>query len=359
MGTPYYTKTLVLLMVIVSACSLMAQDIHFTQFGNSHLNLNPALTGSFNGKARVNMNYRSQWTEVPVSYETITGAVDLHFSNDCIESPWSVGLLFNRDIAGDSKLSFTHLELAGSYRQQLSATNFIMFGAMLGYMQRSFDPANLRWDVQFDGKQYDQFINGETFVDESRSMVDFSAGFNWHVQGATRTVSATQSSGANGPGATTTARPKYAFDFGAALFHINQPNTSFFGDDDVNLRSRISLYGLGALSLSSRLDLTLNAMAQFQGVYREALLNAGIRAYLNSTPQDLLALEFGLTYRFGDAFAPGLQILYKGWRAGFTYDINTSPFNKATNRNGGPEFSIRYIIQGKGCPPCYSCPTYL
>ncbi|HRF37497.1 MAG TPA: hypothetical protein PK198_01815, partial [Saprospiraceae bacterium] len=44
------------------------------------------------------------------------------------------------------------------------------------------------------------------------------------------------------------------------------------------------------------------------------------------------------------ALIPGIELTYDRWMAGFTYDINISPFNVATNRRGGPEFSLRYII---------------
>ena len=41
-----------------------AQDIHFTQWMFSPLNLNPAETGRFDGDYRVVGNYRSQWGAV-------------------------------------------------------------------------------------------------------------------------------------------------------------------------------------------------------------------------------------------------------------------------------------------------------
>jgi hypothetical protein len=42
---------------------------------------------------------------------------------------------------------------------------------------------------------------------------------------------------------------------------------------------------------------------------------------------------------------------------GFSWDVNVSGFSAATNRNGGPEFTVRYIIHKvyplkafKACP---------
>ena len=95
MGTPLYSRfgLIVCLLLAFSAFELGAQDIHFTQFGNSHLNLNPALTGSFNGLGRINANYRSQWNEVPVEYQTFTLAYDMKFSQRLYRKPFRLRLI--------------------------------------------------------------------------------------------------------------------------------------------------------------------------------------------------------------------------------------------------------------------------
>ena len=259
-------------------------------------------------------------------------------------------------------MSLTQLELSGSYRQQLSGNNFLMIGAMIGGMQRAFETDQLRWDIQFDGKVPDFSIDpGENFDDLSRFMFDFSAGLNWHLQGSnTKTRIQTTDYGQSSI-TETFSRPSFSLDLGGAIYHLNRPVASFFDNDDVKLRSRISLYGVSAFRLSERFDLVVEAMAQFQGVYREVLLYGAGRIYLDPDPKNLLALQLGLSGRFGDSFAPAINFLYKDFRFGFSYDINTSDFNIATNRNGGPEFSFRYIFQGKekDCGGCLTCPKYL
>ena len=44
--------------------SAKAQDIHFSQFYLSPLNLNPAMTGVMNCNIRLVANYRNQWASV-------------------------------------------------------------------------------------------------------------------------------------------------------------------------------------------------------------------------------------------------------------------------------------------------------
>ena len=71
-----WMTVMVSLLMIFSFFYGNSQDLHYSQFYNAHVNINPALTGIFNGDVRVAGNYRSQWKAVPVPYMTFTGAGD-------------------------------------------------------------------------------------------------------------------------------------------------------------------------------------------------------------------------------------------------------------------------------------------
>ncbi|MBK7093551.1 MAG: type IX secretion system membrane protein PorP/SprF [Saprospiraceae bacterium] len=64
--------------MFISGFSLTAQDIHFSQFYMSPLNLNPALTGVSNCTGRVIANFRNQWSPVLKSgaYNTFSMSYD-------------------------------------------------------------------------------------------------------------------------------------------------------------------------------------------------------------------------------------------------------------------------------------------
>ena len=68
-------KFLPLFFLLAIATTGLAQDQHFTQFFASPLTLNPALTGTFDGKYRVAFIYRDQ-----EPYKTFAGAIDLRFN---------------------------------------------------------------------------------------------------------------------------------------------------------------------------------------------------------------------------------------------------------------------------------------
>ena len=48
----------------------ISQDIHFSQYNLSPLNLNPSLTGAFQGDLRFIGNHRNQWSSVSNPYAT-------------------------------------------------------------------------------------------------------------------------------------------------------------------------------------------------------------------------------------------------------------------------------------------------
>src|SRR3990172_9407074 len=67
--------------VVVSATGLNAQDIHFSQFNQSPLTLNPALAGT-TVWIRAGLQYRTQWKAVhsensPNTYSTIGAGFDI------------------------------------------------------------------------------------------------------------------------------------------------------------------------------------------------------------------------------------------------------------------------------------------
>ena len=58
-------KSILITCLLVSgAVAVGAQDIHFSQFYMSPLNLNPAMTGVMNCNIRLAANYRNQWASV-------------------------------------------------------------------------------------------------------------------------------------------------------------------------------------------------------------------------------------------------------------------------------------------------------
>lgn len=335
-----------------------AQDIHFSQFGNSPLNLNPALTGMFGGDSRFVGNYRSQWNQVPVSYLTFSGAFDMKFDQFCSNhDQWAGGLIFNYDVAGDSKLHLAQLGLSVSYTHRVNKKNFLSLGVQLSGYQRGFDTEDLRFDNQWNTRFFDQSLSSrENFATTNVRYADFSAGLNWRFQ---KPKSQSEWNPQN----------RTKLDVGASIFHINRPNQTFFENEQVcDCYLRYNVQALGTFRLADPFDLVALGLYQRQGPHTETVLGIGGKIHLDQRISRQLNLLLGVNFRLGDvfkssyeldAFIPNIEIQYNAWKVGLSYDINVSDFNIATDRFGGPEFSVAYIFvkprldSFRNCNPIY------
>jgi type IX secretion system PorP/SprF family membrane protein len=326
------------LAVILTISNVKAQDLHYSQFYNAHVNINPGLTSIFNGDVRLAANYKNQWPSIPVPYNTVTGAYDMKiYRKKSFTDFFGAGLVFNYDQAGDAKLSLATLGLNGSYTKPVSKSSFLTFGAQLAFSRRAFSLDDLQFDEQWDGVQ---FVSSravtEAFDRTAVFIPDLSIGGNYRWQKSARTKA----------------------DIGIGAFHINRPRNPFYSDDrSVKLPVRFTINALTSFQVSNSVDILAHGLAQFQSPFREVIIGAGPKLHLSQKPGKRHAIGLYGMYRFGDAIAPAFHLYLNELQLGISYDINTSPFKVATGGKGGPEFSITYIItkvkplsQFKACP---------
>lgn len=73
-------------IIIIILCFLLgrlngvAQDLHFSQFTMTPLQLDPSITGKFGGDQRVILNYRDQWRSVAAPFKTYGFSFDTHLN---------------------------------------------------------------------------------------------------------------------------------------------------------------------------------------------------------------------------------------------------------------------------------------
>ncbi|MDX1478847.1 MAG: PorP/SprF family type IX secretion system membrane protein [Saprospiraceae bacterium] len=318
-----FTRWWVLVLCLVFFTEIQAQDLHFSQFQHSPLNHNPALTGIFNGDKRFAANFRRQWFAVPVDYLTFSASYDRKFLPDGANSFWSAGAVFNYDRAGDADLSMAYLGLHGSYTFGFSPSVFVTAGATIGGGQRSLRTTEILWGNYWDGERVDPTLpSGEPNFDDNKFFFDLGGGLNLRLQESSRTK----------------------LDVGIGLFHLNEPNNTFYNDASVKLPVRTALQANGSLKLFDAMDLLVNGLVQFEGPYQEVVLGGMLNFHISQKKAREVQFAVGVGYRLDDALIPQIAVAYDGWRAGFSYDVNTSIFDVATNQRGGPEFSLIYII---------------
>jgi len=189
-----------LLFLVPAGLSVFAQDHIYSQFFNSPLYLNPALTGQFQGDLRMNLIYRNQFTSVPGSLNYISASIDYNIP----KFGGGVGLLFTRSGEGTAFLNTNNF--SGTYSYSVGSQDFVLsFGLQAGITNRSINFGKLIFGDQIDprfGYIPGSISAAEPPVFNNRFFFDSGAGINL-VAGE--------------------------FDIGGAVMHINQPNESFSG----------------------------------------------------------------------------------------------------------------------------------
>ena len=105
-------------LVWLGTSSVQAQDIHFSQFYLSPINLNPAMTGVMNCNGRFVVNYRNQWSSVLSDpYSTFAGSYDARVPVGR-DDFFGWGVSMYADKAGTSEFGRVLGRFSGSYSKK-------------------------------------------------------------------------------------------------------------------------------------------------------------------------------------------------------------------------------------------------
>ena len=328
---------------------LFAQDIHYTQFYNAPFQVSPSQIGLFDGYLRVQGNFRNQWASVPVGYKTTTLAVDKKFYSKKENQFFAGGLVFNYDQAGFSKLNHSQVQVLGSFTRRTSKKTYATVGSILSFNHRAFRLGDLTFDNQYDGQGgVDPSVNsGEAFPNLSNNFGNLAVGFNFRYQSKDTFALVDR------------LEKRTKFDVGVGFYNLTRPNQSFVENTNVPLPIRISPYIFGTLKLTDEWDAVGSFLVQFQSTYLELNYGAAFKFHVNRQPGKQLAIQAGMNFRshdFGESWSPTAEVHYNNWRVGFSYEVNTSAFQIATDRNSGPELSVRYLFKRVQNLPQRICP---
>lgn len=319
---------LLLFVLVLSGISKTAysQDIHFSQFYETAILRNPALTGIFSGDYKVGVNYRTQWSNISVPFQTILVSGETRFAiNKEVGDYISVGLVSTYDKAGS--ISFNSLQVypAINYNKALedARQSYLSVGFAGGYIQRSIDFSKATFASQYVNGTYDPGTqSGEQLNTTKVQSYDLAAGVSFNS-------SAGQENNIN-------------YYVGAAAFHIIQPNQSFNNEAFINLDMKWSgNFGL-RWNITPTYAFTAHTNYTRQGPYQE-ILAGGLVSYtaLDANQQkSFFTLYAGLFVRYKDAYIPTMKLDYDRYSVTLSYDINTSSLQPATSGAGGFEISL-------------------
>ncbi|MCC6462156.1 MAG: PorP/SprF family type IX secretion system membrane protein [Saprospiraceae bacterium] len=340
---------LTLSLAVLSAVAVQAQDIHFSQFYMSPLNLNPAMTGVMNCNHRIVANYRNQWSSIlkQNAYNTYSASYDHKLPVGRYDY-FGVGGTFWGDKAGESEFATLQARLSGSYAKKMGGyrrkAHYLVFGADIGVSQRSINSQALKWPSQNDGQgRYDPLQPGEIIDDPNFMFLDLSAGLLWF----------------------SVFDEDNNFYFGGAFNHLNRANQSF-ENANIPLYSKFTFHAGGEFMVAKRFGLVPGVVSFFQGPSFQVNAGNSFKFLLGNSRRYHQAFQLGVWARVAnklesgklvDAFILSTRFDYEQFTIGFSYDINTSSLYTASNGNGAFEFSLVYKICGPERRGVY-CPNF-
>lgn len=329
---------------LLLATYVQAQDLHFSQFFNAPLTINPANTGFIpDADYRLGASYRSQYSSILAApYKTISIYGDAQLLRNQIENGWlGLGGFILNDVAGSGGLTSTKVYGSLAYHQMLGISSLLTAGFNLGWVNKRIDQTKLKFPDQFDGKFFDGNTPTSVVLQNNNiSYFDMQVGLNYAYF----------------------PNENVYINGGYSIHHVNRPKETFFSD---NLdASKISMRHIGfinaVLKVNERVIINPNVYYTNQAKASELMLGLNANYNLSGRGGDTQLLA-GLYYRAGDAIVPMVGFELKNIRFTFSYDATTSSLTNFNNTQGATEFNIMkkgYYNESAGNTRQVLCPRF-
>jgi type IX secretion system PorP/SprF family membrane protein len=331
---------IVLFFLLSLSVQLNGQDLHFSQFYEQQLFLNPALNTSNACGGRAGMIYRDQWNQFNSPFKTMSvyfeGIARPSFLiNDFI----GYGAYIYQDVAGDGSLKTAGGQANFSFKHFLGYkrdTVYVSLGFGIGGAQRSVDFTKLTFASQWNGVNIDPGLPPE-LVDQNNKNGFLNLDFGLVFYYSKYDVASRHS--------------KYNFQLGASISHINQPDISFLNSGE-RLNYKINVHGRFSGNIGGKLRFIPGFLYSNQQPYNEILCGADFRQFLQNvnlsrnsnrnSRGSSIALSYGIWFRFSELrdIIPKVIFSMGGFDLGLSYDISLLNKYEASPYRGGFEISL-------------------
>lgn len=334
------------MVCVAAAWSSQGQDVHFSQFYESAILRNPALTGIFTSDYKVGVMHRNQWSSIgPGSYRTTVGTAEVRLPiNNHVNDYITVGMLGYLDKAGRVDFQTMGFYPAINYNKSLEDeySSYLSVGFTGGYIQRSIDLSKMTFDNQYQNGGFDPtYSNGEANMpDPKLNHWDLGAGVSFN----------------------SSVSEDLSYFLGVAAYHFTKPRRSFYANNEL-IRLDTRWNGNAGIHwiIDDAYSVQLHVNYIRQGAHQEIIVGGlGRWSRFDVRNRQTFALYIGAFYRYKDALVPTLKVDYKGQTFAISYDVNTSTLRPATNMRGGVEFSVfsTGFFGGGGPEERRTCPRF-
>jgi len=284
-------KRLFILIFSFLSLQMQGQDLHFSQFMQTPLLINPANTGFIpDGDYRLGVNYRNQWASLSAfPYKTISAYGDWQLLQNREETGWlGAGGLILRDVAGTSVLTSTKV-----------------YGSL----------AYHHFPSQWNGQFFDvhQSAQAPLLTANQTNYLDLQVGMNYAYFPSSSVY----------------------INAGFSAMHLNRPTESFWANA-TGIDNRVAVRYNGFLNASIKLNdqviIQPNVYYSRQAGSWEAV--GGVAALYNVSGDGEYTLSAGAYYRLSESMIPQVGLGLRQLQFTFSYDVTASTLKNFTNRRG-------------------------
>ncbi len=344
-------KLLFTVVSIFSFCvTSWGQDSYFTQFYANPLELNPALTGAFEGTYRVSLSYRDQWSGIVDNpYKTFGLYGDMRFEVGKHGGDYvGAGFTFISDKVATFDFNTLGIKLSGAFHKNLDVRTkqYLSGGLFLGVMQKNVNVEQLYFDDQFNGLNGYIFPTSEIFPENNYGYTDLGLGLNYAISPSDETQ----------------------YTVGGSVAHLHEPSASFgvrteeIDAPDIKLYSKWTGYVSASFEVSELVRILPRFSIISQGPY--LLMNLGLNTRLVINDHNSNAIQFGIGLRMArdiEKLTPSAMYLTGGielgnFILGLSYDFNLDDLSNERLGQGIMEFNVTYI--GEYDNSASFCPTF-
>jgi type IX secretion system PorP/SprF family membrane protein len=328
------------LILLIAYVSVNAQDIHFSQFYNSPLILNPAMTGYMNGTLRLGAIYRNQWRQVTTPFVTTSASFDMPirkgFGDDDLIG---IGAVFFHDQSGTVNLASFAGNVSFAYHKVLgiNKTHVLSLGLQLGFMHKRVDLSDAIFSDQLDNTLTPTLPSSDVANIQNINHEQFNLGVSYAVKASSHTN----------------------IYLGGAFFNLTQPNQSFVsGSPDDN---KLPIRYVGHATVDVQVSEKVHLLPSLLYMNQAKTYNANVGLAMNYEFAKDAEFLFGAYYRALDAVIPTVGMALKGFRLTASYDVNVSNLHQSSNYRGAFEISLLYINPRKKLPyenSIFFCPRF-
>ena len=335
----YFFGWVIVLLAAISTAE--GQGLHFSQYYNAPLLLNPANTALMpDADYRAGVNYRTQWASVPAPFKTTSAYVDMQAMRNRNMTNWlGLGMAFWNDKAGNGELSLTRFEALVAYHVMLGEYNMISAGVSAAMAQRTVDFNRLTFDGQWNGFIFDRSLpHGESGYTMRTSFFDLAAGVNYAFF----------------------PNEDVYLKIGLGASHITQPTESFYGQENkLGIRPTANVDLL--LKLAPALILNPSIYYTNQKSASELVVGSLLKIHAGGTGTSATQIIFGLYHRIAESMIITAGLEYGSIRLMGSYDVTVSSISTVNRGRGAFELALSYqglytgFSQGRRT---YNCPRF-